>query len=373
MRFRKAGILLYGNVKFAYKQLSRDTGELAKAVETLNPIDEQVFTSRHLPIYPVKPIAPEKAYLTGYLIEAEINRELEENPKDETYLSLRSEREQVIEDALNNYHAYLGSDHLDVYVATSMRDRHEFSQIAALTKSIFDYKLLERLNVRWFDPTQAYCTNRVDKGLAEALMLRRSACTLYLAQESDTLGKDSELASTLAQGKPVIAYIPEFNEEWFQNHLRALKEAYPDKDFNKILLSQIQIYDSSLAWSDPQVRMWIEGKQDIDTDELTCKLGTTIERTYNKRAKTLQDAHPLGIQVHLDSGVANGVLVARSPRVCAELIRAILLEELEFNIDESGDSYIALREKISGCIFRVVTRDQLLTNTFWNFYTDPVE
>jgi hypothetical protein len=50
-------------------------------------------------------------------------------------------------------------------------------------------------------PTQAYCSDRIDKGIAEALMLKRAQCTIYLAQESDTLGKDSELASTLAQGK----------------------------------------------------------------------------------------------------------------------------------------------------------------------------
>jgi hypothetical protein len=50
-------------------------------------------------------------------------------------------------------------------------------------------------------------------------MLRRASCTIYLAQESDTLGKDSELASTLAQGKPVVAYIPDVTEEYFAAHL----------------------------------------------------------------------------------------------------------------------------------------------------------
>ena len=57
------------------------------------------------------------------------------------------------------------------------------------------------------DAVLKYCEDRIDKGLSEALMLKRAKCTLFLAQESDTLGKDSELASTLAQGKPVIAYV----------------------------------------------------------------------------------------------------------------------------------------------------------------------
>jgi hypothetical protein len=40
-------------------------------------------------------------------------------------------------------------------------------------------------------------------------MLKRARCTVYSVQDTDTLGKDSELASTLAQGKPVIAYVPD--------------------------------------------------------------------------------------------------------------------------------------------------------------------
>ena len=48
----------------------------------------------------------------------------------------------------------------------------------------------------------------MDKGLIESLMLKRAACTVYSVRDTDTLGKDSELAATLAQGKPVIAYAP---------------------------------------------------------------------------------------------------------------------------------------------------------------------
>ncbi len=42
-------------------------------------------------------------------------------------------------------------------------------------------------------------------------MLKRARCTVYSVQDTDTLGKDSELASTFAQGKPVIAYIPDLD------------------------------------------------------------------------------------------------------------------------------------------------------------------
>lgn len=41
-------------------------------------------------------------------------------------------------------------------------------------------------------------------------------------------------------------------------------------------------------------------------------LYSTVEQTYNKRAKALKETHPLGIQVSLRTGVANGVLVVRT-------------------------------------------------------------
>jgi hypothetical protein len=49
----------------------------------------------------------------------------------------------------------------------------------------------------------------VTKGSIECLMLERAAVTLYNAGATDTMGKDSELAATLAHGKPVIVYVPE--------------------------------------------------------------------------------------------------------------------------------------------------------------------
>ena len=67
---------------------------------------------------------------------------------------------------------------------------------------------VDNLKLRYFDPTQSHLDFRIDKGLIEGLMLKRAACTVYMVQETDTFGKDSELASTLAQGKPVIAFIP---------------------------------------------------------------------------------------------------------------------------------------------------------------------
>ena len=115
--------------------------------------------------------------------------------------------------ATDNQDIYLTWDHMDVYFATSMRKRWEFEDLFDFVSGLMSRPELAELNLRYFDPTQSFTSSRVNKGLVEALMLKRAKCTVYSVQDTDTLGKDSELAATLAQGKPVIAYVPTINAE----------------------------------------------------------------------------------------------------------------------------------------------------------------
>ena len=371
-RFRELALLLYGNVKFAFKSVSRDVKLLTEDVAAIKPTPVMEFERRHSPILPIESIPAEEAYLTGYLIEGELKEKLAENPNDEEAGALEEKRLEIVAKAKRNQHAYLSSDHLDVYVATSMRERHEFVAINRLASQIFAHELLQPLKIRWFDPTQAYCTQRIDKGLSEALMLRRAACTIYLAQESDTLGKDSELASTMAQGKPVIAYLPDGDEQYVDSLISSIQAARPDRDEIELLLEQLRVFDPTSAWSDGEVRNWCREPSKASAAMIRSRLGVKVKEHYDRRAKTLRETHPLGIQVHLATGVANGVLVVRNVNHCAELVRRIVTRTLEFDLEEASD-YTALRERISGCIFRVMTADAMLTNTFWNFYLNPAE
>ena len=128
------------------------------------------------------------------------------------------------EDGLHNIYEYASMEYLDVYVATSMRAPEDFYSINRFVEALFDptYERLDLTKVSFFDPTQKFHDDRILTGLLEAMMLRRAQCTVYLAQEQDTLGKDSELASTLAQGKPVIVYLPKIDDpEKFKNDVKA--------------------------------------------------------------------------------------------------------------------------------------------------------
>lgn len=382
--FEMLALWLYGSVEHAFDRLSRNDERLRDHLLALEPVDEASFAARHEAVHLDERIAGEDTYFLGYIVQKEIALRLEEDPENQDAQAMDEKRREIVEVGRRNHDAYLASDHLDVYVATSMRKRHEYLQVHEWTREIFEEnQALETLKLRWFDPTQAYCEERIDKGLSEALMLKRAKCTLYFAQESDTLGKDSELASTLAQGKPVIAFVPVGDEAFTRKLVEQLTSLYGERRSRReILLEQLQVFDPSAAWKDEEVRSWLSedcDAEDFSIGRLEARLAQSIREHYDRRADILKESHPLGIQVNLATGVANGVLVVRNARDCAELIRRVVTRSLEFRVERkqideprTGEKreYLLLIESISDSIYRVVTGDRLLTNSFWNFYPE---
>jgi agmatine/peptidylarginine deiminase len=83
----------------------------------------------------------------------------------------------------------------------------------------------------------------------------------------------------------------------------------------------------------------------------------------------LKAVHPLSLQVHLESGVANGVLVVRSVDECCDVLYNVLTNSLDFLIEfNKKEGCTLLKEKISDSPFRAVTNYEKLANSFWNFY-----
>jgi len=369
--FQKLALLRFGNVKFAFKTLSRDVSELEYWWNVTRPRSIKSFQQRHRQIQEIERIPGEDTYFLGYLVQKEMSERLRSDPSDQVASASEQKRKSIVAVGERNQHAYLVSDHLDVYIATSMRERHEYLMVHRFVERVFAHPRLARLNVRYFDPTQAYCRNRIDKGLSEALMLKRAKCTIYLAQEIDTLGKDSELACTLAQGKPVVAYVPEATSDYFESMLAMLRAGYPERPEVEVLLDQLEVFDRSAAWKSREVQGWVNEPKTANIDDVRSRLFDAVKRHYDRRFAMLRDEHPLGMQVNLETGVANGVLVVRDEDKLAELVANVLLGDLRFELERvetDGISYLFLRESLSGCVFRVMTGNGVLANSFWNFY-----
>jgi hypothetical protein len=252
--FRGLAMLSYGNFTHPRRTLSRlrDAGQIRERLGKWGrscQAQDELFTGRPEKILDITEIDRNHTWLNGELAARAVRREIsrlseiylgkapaEERKRFLAFLSylvqLDSTSKEVQRRALGNTDIYLTWDYLDVYVATSMRNRWEFEETYDFIRRVFDDDRLKKLKLRVFDPTQCKCANPRDKGLLEGLMLKRAECTIYMAQESDTLGKDSELAATLAQGKPVIAYVPLIDPK---SHVEKIAR-YPLDFFRKRLL-----------------------------------------------------------------------------------------------------------------------------------------
>ena len=107
------------------------------------------------------------------------------------------------EAALNNTQHYLSVvNDLDVYVATSMRTRDDFREMARFCEEVFNDDNLADLHLRYFDPTLSAALGHQDKGLIECLMVKCAKVLVYCAGDKESYGKDAEAAMALSLGKP---------------------------------------------------------------------------------------------------------------------------------------------------------------------------
>jgi len=146
----------------------------------------------------------ELTFISEELLEEVIDDETQLKQK---YDSVKGRFDRARPTALGNTDLYLSMvEDLDVYVATSMRNREQFRQMAAVCDRIFGDPTIKHYNLRYFDPTLAAARGHEDKGLVECLMVKCAKVLIYMVGTGDSFGKDVEAAMALSQGKPVIFF-----------------------------------------------------------------------------------------------------------------------------------------------------------------------
>lgn len=349
-------------------------------------------------------------------IPDELRREADRlGPKTEAELARMEDTQRR---ALENLSYYLSSDYLDVYVATSMRTDADFVSVNRFVKGLFGHASVRPLKLRYFNPTQSWIEDRIAKGLVEALMLRRSSLTVYMAQKVDTFGKDSEASVALGQGKPVIVYVPKLYlpdvfdlEQLYYTQrsdlLAAVRKEIPTgEDFidetvdeeaivGRIATQRLQLFsDEQLtalvreAWADfdlygevnrfrgheAEYRAWLDQITSGENAPLPVEIrgpliGALVATglRMESRAKLFKEVHPLALQVILSTGVLNGILVARTPDQCARVMAALLSNNLDTRLEKDEQNYRVVEQE-TGSTIRVISRHELLRNAFDIFY-----
>jgi hypothetical protein len=378
--FRIKSALRFGNFKYAFRYfagISLPKAESALSLE-LNPAAvwkqmnrKEAEIVESLSARPRQPLEIQLIEKHNRHFVSEIQKFTKDDSQYQTYIEVR-------ETAQFNTAAYLSSDFIDVYIATSMRTPKQFQDVASVIEKVFNNEKVKPLKLRYFDPTLSDGTGRISKGLIEALMLKRAKATLYLAQETDSLGKDSELATTLAQGKDVIVLVPETDVATRASDFREALASQNNFDGEiKYLhtLSAKYLFDSKSPYRETAKNISLctsydEAKASKLIDH--CEKIAEMERDFfNSRANLLRDIHPLGLQVNLNSGVANGVVVVRNPKEAAEMLYRSITNSHTYSIDESKiENVIKINETVTGSTVRVVSTDQFLTKAFWSNYLE---
>ena len=86
------------------------------------------------------------------------------------------------------------------------------------------------------------------------------------------------------------------------------------------------------------------------------------------RATFYRDIHPLARLIHFETGVAAGAIVTDRPDHVAELLSRIFRNRMEYQLSKKGEGYFLLNEKLTNSTIRLQTSDNLLRETFWNYY-----
>jgi hypothetical protein len=86
------------------------------------------------------------------------------------------------------------------------------------------------------------------------------------------------------------------------------------------------------------------------------------------RENFYRDVHPLTRLIEFDTGVAVGALVTSSEDHVAELLRRIFENRMEYDLDQIKPGKYRLVERLTRTVVRLQTADDLLRETFWNYY-----
>lgn len=294
-----------------------------------------------------------------------------------------------------NTYAYLSTSKIDIYFATSMRKALDFVTNAGFVEETD--RILKRygFTLLYFDPTQSYLDDRIQKGLIESMMIRRCKIVVYNAQQQETFGKDAEAGIGLAHQKPVIIYVPRmiFNSGELQKFYDIIDTAgYEKKSLSRALketgyLDEAEYYEfvahevekgeaiKEILGKSTKLNQIVdkitekELKEELETkgyDTTDPEIASNLRKfafeemlRFENRALLFKDLHPLSFQISPIDGIARGVFVTRTTEETAGLIKNLLIKSLEYEIkgDDEDDPNYLLVDKTTKSPIRVLPKD----------------
>lgn len=87
-----------------------------------------------------------------------------------------------------------------------------------------------------------------------------------------------------------------------------------------------------------------------------------------QRMRFFRDVHPLSRMIDMNTGIAVGAMITNDPLVVAQLLERVLDNRMEYDLDQNGDGYFRLRERLTRSVVRLQTNSSMLRESFENYY-----
>ena len=87
-----------------------------------------------------------------------------------------------------------------------------------------------------------------------------------------------------------------------------------------------------------------------------------------QRMKFFRDIHPLSRMIQMETGIPIGAMITNDPTIAARLLERILTNSMEYDLEQTSDGYLRLKERLTQSVVRLQTNDPMLRQSFSHYY-----
>jgi hypothetical protein len=87
-----------------------------------------------------------------------------------------------------------------------------------------------------------------------------------------------------------------------------------------------------------------------------------------QRMKFFRDIHPLSRMIQMETGIPVGAMITNDPMLAAKLLERIFTNSMEYDLVQTTDGYLRLKERLTQSVVRLQTSDQMLRQSFLHYY-----
>jgi hypothetical protein len=350
-------MLFFGNIRMAFRTLREFSAQQLERFYSAKRINPDAMQRRGAPAFPLKPIAKDSRYLISEMACKSYAENGQSNDLRRALLEAFRQAKKEGQTGLKIKSLLEGE-----YVKANFLSKQRELQFAA------DEILEDEVN------SESQLEEKVQKIFAKFSDARGRAfknTEFYLSLVNDL---DVYVATSM-RSRDDFRLMAEFCEVIFGNEI--LKPFYI-RYFDPTLSAAVGHEDKGLIEclmvKCAKVLVWSAGKGESWGKDAEAAMALSLGKPVifycdeEQRQRFFRDIHPLSRLIDFQTGVAVGAIVASKTEEVSALLHRIFTNTMEYVLEQPKPGNLRLKEKLTGSCIRLQTSNDLLRETFWNYY-----